>query len=192
MRAWHVGAHFVEEVGRGGRSALWAVVDAEDQVAELDEGGLGGGAAGVLDVGVGRPAGVEDDAAREAGVGHVLAAGEEGADAVVEDVRVAAVVHAIEEGAELGEARGKGAQAGGDEIDLADAGGGDGAEHEGDDGGAAGFDGDGDEVDPGLVQRAGECSQGREVLEIINRRVGEEWPPVPEADSGVCGDEREL
>jgi hypothetical protein len=38
--------------------------------------------------------------------------------------------------------------------------GGEGGEHGGDDGGAAGFHGDGDNVEPGLVARAGEGVQG--------------------------------
>ena len=73
--------------------------DAEDDVEELDEGGLGVTAAAVLAVLFVAGAVFEDDAIGKAGVGHVFGAGEERTDAVVEDMGVAIFVHALEEGA---------------------------------------------------------------------------------------------
>ena len=81
--------------------------DAEDDVEELDEGTLRVGAAAVLAVFFCAGAVFVDDAVWEACVGHVLRSGEKGADAVVEDVWVAVLVHPIEECAELVEALGE-------------------------------------------------------------------------------------
>ena len=71
--AGHVCAHVVDEVCRGslldgcdwcvgGFAAGGTVLDSEDQVEELDDGGLGVAAAAVLPVSVVFAAGVEDDA----------------------------------------------------------------------------------------------------------------------------------
>ena len=101
VRAGHVGPHVLDEVvvraaGLGGAfgDAGGPVGHAEDDVEELDEGALRVAAAAVLSVGLSAGAIFVDNAVGEAGVGHVFAAGEEGPDAVVEDVRVAILVHA--------------------------------------------------------------------------------------------------
>ena len=68
----------------------------------------------------------------------------------------------------------------------------DGAKHERDERAAAGFDGDGDEVEPRFIEGAGVGDEGREVGEGIERFVVEDGFPVPETNAGICGDWWEL
>lgn len=120
MWARHIRAHLQDEVvsfSRGGRAAVaivrwWLgelgllavlpltggpVLDVQDYVEELDQGALGVGAAAVVVPGLRAGSVVVDDAIGQTGVAHVPAAGEKRADAVVEDVRVAVLVHALED-----------------------------------------------------------------------------------------------
>lgn len=112
--AGHVLAHVLDEaVGRGGDGAAVRVGGvgssfagrpvfyAEDDVEELDDGALGVAAAAELYVGLLAGAIVEHDTVGETSITHVLASGEEGSDTVVEDVWIAALVHALEKSAEL-------------------------------------------------------------------------------------------
>ena len=105
---------------------------------------------------------------------------------VVEDVGITVLVHAHEEDAEVVEARGEGAEADGHVVGVFLARGGHGGDHEGDDGAAAGFDGDGGEVEPGLVEGTGEGQEGGEVLQVLNGLAIEERLEVPEDHGSVC------
>lgn len=118
---------------------------------------------------------------------HILAAGQERADLEVEDVWVAALVHAVEQLAEVRDVVGKHCERADDGVGVVLAGGGDGAQHDWDTGGAAGFDGDGDEVEPGLVESSGEGGDGAEVAEEVFALVRVEAVVVPETDGGVGG-----
>lgn len=132
VRAGHVAAHVEDEVVRrcwwcGGfgsgskrvfgfvRGALrtgGAVLDAEDEIEELDDGALCVATAGVLDIFLGLSSAiVEDNAVGKASISHVLATREEGANAVIEDVWIAVVVHPLEEGAQLVKPFGEGTKA---------------------------------------------------------------------------------
>ena len=190
--ARHVGAHVLDEVvvrrvglGGGFGDAGGAVGHAKDDVEELDERALRVTAAAVLSVELGAGAVFVDDAVGEAGIGHVFAAGEEGSDAVVEDVGVAVFVHAGQEGAEFVDALGEGVEALGYGTGVLVTCCGDGVEHEGDERGPSGFDGDGDEVEPAFVKGAGEGGEGGEVFEAVDGFVGENGLEVPEADACV-------
>ena len=101
-------------------------------------------------------------------------------------------MHAAEQGAEVVEALGEGAQATCHGCGVAPAGGGDGVQHQGDDGPAAGLDGDRHEVEPGLVEGAGEGQQGGEVVELVDVLVHEERLEVPEHRGGVRRHGRHL
>lgn len=103
----HIRAHVVDEVCRRPLldcccgcvmrfAASGTMLDSKDQVEELDDGRLSVAATTVLNVGVVLAVCVEHDAVGEAGFVHVLAAGKERANAVVEDVGVAVLVHADE------------------------------------------------------------------------------------------------
>ena len=108
VRAGHVGAHVVDEVLAGWRRgsfdfafgaavgvllACRAMLDAENDVEELDEGALCVAAAAVLTIGFVTAAVFVDDAVWKTSFGHVFATSQERSDAVVEDVRVAILVH---------------------------------------------------------------------------------------------------
>ena len=71
-----------------------------------------------------------------------------------------------------------------DSAGVAVAGGGYGGEEEGDERRAVGFDGDGDEVEPGFVEGAGERAESGEIGQGEGFG-GEERFEVPEADGGV-------
>lgn len=116
MRAGHVGAHFVDEVMTRWRcltltlratallSGLLAgrsVLNAENDVKELDERALGVAASTQLSVCLSICAVVKQDAVRETCLCHVFATSEERADAVVEDVRIAVLIHLLQDRAEL-------------------------------------------------------------------------------------------
>ncbi|KUI56631.1 hypothetical protein VP1G_10829 [Cytospora mali] len=206
VRAWHVLPHLLDEVvsrrrgspavalglGRGrGRIRLFAcgpVLDAQDDVEELDDGALGVATAAVLAV---LPAaGIVDfvkDAVGQARLGHVLAPCQERPDAVVEDGRVAVLVHALQQRAQVIEALGKGAQAARHSGGVTLARGSDGRQHEGDNRSAAGLDGDGDEVEPRLVEGAGEGVEGGEVLEAVDALVDEQRLEVPQTQASRHG-----
>lgn len=96
MRAGHVLADLLVEA-RARLPAVSRVLDAEDDVKELDQGALPVAAAGELAPIAGTVAAlVVEDAPGQAGGGHVAAAREKGPDAVVEDHGVAFLVHALE------------------------------------------------------------------------------------------------
>lgn len=113
VRSGHVFAHLVDEAGwRGflGRVRLVAfflsgrtMLDVEDQIEELDDAALSIAAARELYVSllVDWTAVVKDYAVGQACICHVLAASKVRADAVVEDMRIAVVVHLSEKGAQL-------------------------------------------------------------------------------------------
>ena len=76
---------------------------------------------------------------------------------MVEDVWVAVLVHAIEESAELVEALGEELEGCCYGFGVVGSSGGNCVDEKGHQGPAAGLDGDGDEEDPRLVERASEC-----------------------------------
>ena len=92
--------------------------------------------------------GVEENASWQTSVGHVLATGEERTDAVVEDVRVAILVHLSEDTAEIIDAFSEDTKAFGHFLDVVVSGRRDGAKHKWDERAAAGFDRHRDEVKP--------------------------------------------
>ena len=166
MAPGHVVAHLGDKIVLRGGSVLTegcaallasgAVLDPEDDIEELNEGALGIAPAAVLAV---RGVAVDvliHDAPRQAGLGHVLTTGEEGSDSVVEDGGVAVLVDALEDVGQVREALGEGAEAESDGLGVTAPSGFDGSHHSGQDGSAAGLDGDGDEVEPRLVEGAGE------------------------------------
>lgn len=111
---------------------------------------------------------------------------------MVEDGRVAALVHALQNLGEVGEALGEGLEGGCDGRDVVVARGGDGVEHERDNGSAAGLDGDGDEVEPRLVKGPCESRKGGQVLEAVDILVDKEGFEIPETDSRVRGHRENL
>ena len=117
MWARHVRTHVHDEVlSRGKRLTLGlglrairllrgfargSVFNAEDNIEKLNQGRLGIGATAILAVCFGAAAVLIDDSVGETGFCHVLAPGKEGPDAVVEDVRVAALIHSDEKCSQL-------------------------------------------------------------------------------------------
>src|SRR5438105_269903 len=114
MRSGHVTPHLHDEVVLGrwrtpgtlglGGVALFTcrtVSDAENNVKELDEAALRVAAAGILPIRLGSRAILVDDAVRQSSLGHILASGKKGADAVVEDGGIATLVHALQKSSEV-------------------------------------------------------------------------------------------
>lgn len=115
MRPRHIGTHFVDEAMvrwsrgwafsfairravRGFLRACRAVLDTQDYVEELDQGGLSVATTAVLNVGVIiASACIELDAIGQSSICHILAASQERPDAVVEDVRIAVLIHSLEQ-----------------------------------------------------------------------------------------------
>lgn len=212
MRAWHILPHLHEEVvtrrwgpaaagvGLGSRRiAGWGllagrtVVDTKSDVEELDDGALGVATTAVLAVlAATRLIELVEDAFRQTSLGHVLAPCKERPDAVVENGRVAALVDALQQSAEVVQALCEYAQATADGRHVAIAGSGHGRQHERDNGRAPCLDGDRDQVKPGLVDGAGEGGQGGEVLERVDALVDEQRLEVPKTDAGIGGDREDL
>lgn len=116
MRAGHVGAHFVDEVMTRWRCLAFtlratallsrllagrSVLNAENDVKELDERALGVAATTQLSVFLSICAVIKQDAVWEAGLCHVFATSEKRADAVVEDVRIAILIHLLQDRTEF-------------------------------------------------------------------------------------------
>lgn len=107
MGAGHVVAHVLDEAMR--RSdwgwAPWlcsllasgSVLDAEDYIEELDDGALRVTATTKLHIGLLASAIVEHDSVWKPSISHILASCEERSDSVIEYVRIATFVHALEE-----------------------------------------------------------------------------------------------
>ena len=88
-------------VGMGRLDAGGPMLNPENDVEKLDQGGLRIATATVLDVWIASTASVEDHAVGKAGICHVLAPGKKRPDAMVEDMRVIILVHALENCAKL-------------------------------------------------------------------------------------------
>jgi hypothetical protein len=77
------------------------MLNAEDDVKELDNGALCVASTAELDVGLLTRAIVENNTIGKSRIFHVLAAGEERSNSMVEHMRVTALVHAFEKRAYL-------------------------------------------------------------------------------------------
>ena len=129
-----------------------SVLDAQHNVKELEERALGVAAAAVLPERVVRAPRVVAHTVRQPRVGHVLATGQEWSNAMVKGVRIAILVHALQQGAELVEALRERMQATGDGVAIAHPCGGNGVEHQRDDRATARLDRHRHEIEPRFVQ----------------------------------------
>ena len=160
-----------------------SMLDAEDDVEELDQGTLAVAAASELTPLATTVAFVVKDAPGQACCGHIFAAGKVGADVVIENPGVALLVHAVEKRSELVDTFGHDAEGmykSGVALLL------DGFNcpyHDGNDVGSFGFYCDRNHVEPRLIFRAGKGMQGLQGIDVA--KVRRPAAVVPEVQTCV-------
>ncbi|KAH6609736.1 hypothetical protein Trco_003082 [Trichoderma cornu-damae] len=148
------------------RVRVAVVVDAEHDVEELDERTLSVASAPELPPFAFAVSFVVKDAPGQAGRLHVLAAGKERPDLVVEDEGVAALVHPLQERADVLDARLQLPQAFGNDRVVASLDGLEGARHGVEDVAGLGLHGNADEQKPRFGFGAGKGQEGAEIFQL--------------------------